>query len=66
MRPYHHAHAPTSIATYDLTMSTGDGAHKASGEASLDGQGGTEPVSIAAVSKPLIWNDRLDISDEQR
>ena len=40
-----------------LTMPTGDGAHKVeniAGQACLDGQGGTEPVSVVSVPALLI------------
>jgi len=43
---------PTLIATYDLTMPIGEGANKVektARQASMDGQGGTEPVSVVSV-----------------
>jgi len=52
-----HLFAPTSIATYNLMMPTGEGVHKVentAGQASLDGQGGTEPVSGVSVPALLI------------
>ena len=55
--------------TYNLKMPTGEGAHKVeniAGQASLDGQGGTEPASVLSVPPLLICNDKLDVSDEKR
>ena len=49
---------PTIIATTsNLTMPTGDGAHNVeniAGQACLNGQGGTEPVSVVSVPAILI------------
>ena len=49
--------APTSIATYNLTMRIGEGAHKAEntvGQASPGGHGVTEAVSVMSIPPLLI------------
>ena len=51
-------------------MATGKGTHNlvenTAGQASLDGRGGTGPVSVMSVPVLVISNDKLDASNEKR